>query len=229
MYNKRIKILSLFFTVLVLVPSLSSAQEERIPKNEYQIATHPTYPFIDGLRVDVEKRLKNPGNWLMLGLAWHSYYSSYSGGVYWPYLWDISGHHRLSGGMAELTFKHFVGYPRTRFFFLAAGASFSYFVVEYDELNYIPYEEDGLRYFELGEVEIRHNIPKLGGHVSLGFQAPTRSRVFVDGSIGLGYGYSFYDAKKYIPGGSFGFSHGLSRRGFYPTGTFRIGVRLGRL
>jgi hypothetical protein len=219
---------------LLLIPTLLTHPHThaQATENKYQIAIHPTYAAITAIRIDIERKMSLPNNWLTLGIAGYagSQQTDETLGLPIDYLDpDANRWQPILGGSAELSLKQFIDYPRQKWLFMSVGISTAYYTYRHAASNYIPFMEDGLQYYESGRTWHRHHVPKMGGHISIGVQFPSRSRVFVDGSLGLGYNYSFYDKDDYTPTGYYDYVYGLSRRGLYPTGTFRIGVRLGKL
>ena len=220
------KITSAVIGALLLSAVPAAAQETTSPANRYQIGFHPTYTLLNGLRIDLEQRLGKTDNWLSLGLA-----------GYWNFQGSITnltsimsiGETTTIGGLgATLSFKHFFG-PRRKIMYLSTGLSGQYYDIRYDSWGSITgFVEDGLTFYELTSGRISHSIPKIGAHVLFGLRLPTHSRVFVDGGLGLGYSYSFHNPDLFLPD-TYRILYGLNRRGLYPTGEFRIGLRLGKL
>ncbi|MDR2498151.1 MAG: hypothetical protein LBD28_01785 [Tannerellaceae bacterium] len=221
--NKKI----IVFLAITFLTINATAQERSavIPNNNYQIGIHPVYNLVNGMRIDIDRRLSNPYNWLSLGIVGYWAFEGSETTIF-PLL-AFSEAKSVSGAGAILSFKHFFGRGR-QMFFLEAGASAHYYDIRYDGWGFLSFQEDNLTYYEWHYDEIAHQFPKVGGHLLFGIQLPSRSRVFVDGALGLGYNHSFYDPELFMPE-NYRVLYGLSRRGLYFTGEFRLGIRLGRL
>ncbi|MDR2497613.1 MAG: hypothetical protein LBD21_10865 [Tannerellaceae bacterium] len=221
------KIISAALAAIFLLTTNAKAQERpaTIPANNYQIGIHPVYNLANGLRIDIDRRLRNPRNWLSLGLVGYWAFEGSETTIF-PLL-AFSEAKSVSGAGAVFSFKHFLGTGR-QICFIEAGVSAHYFDIRYNGWGFKSFEEDKLNYYEWYYDEISHSFPKVGSHLLFGVQLPSRSRVFVDGAIGIGYSHSFYNPELFLPN-AYSVLYGLSRRGFYPTGEFRLGIRLGKL
>jgi hypothetical protein len=222
------KLLSAPLAILLILsaPKTSSAQELPAPAYRYKIAVHPTYTLLNGLRIDLEQRLGKTDNWLSLGLA--GYWDFQGSITNIASVISISETTAMGGAGATLSFKRVFG-PRRKIMYISTGLSAHYFDIRYDGWGgFASFVEDGLTFYEWTLGRVAHRFPKLGAHVLFGLRLPTHSRVFVDGGIGLGYSYSFYNPDLFLPE-AYRILYGLGRRGLYPTGEFRVGLRLGKL
>jgi hypothetical protein len=111
-------------------------------------------------------------------------------------------------------------YPTKRGFYCFAGLNYSYFNVDYQYYGFIPYREDGLNYYKYGQVGDNQNFNNIGLFTGLGIQTPMRIGFFIDGHLGFGYQYSFYNKNKASLDDDV-FDYGY--RGIYPVIEFSLG------
>ena len=130
--------------------------------------------------------------------------------------WNIE---KLSGAGLDVNYKYFL--PKTRFLYVAAGASYSYFRMEHYDYVFADFHENNLTFYKpIYALQTQH-FNKVGLNTYFGIQSSFYRHFFVDGYVGVGYCHSFYDKNKYYPDTDN--MNGVSYNG--PTAT--IGVSLG--
>jgi hypothetical protein len=217
------KILAGLFAIMAALPltaqSLETVAEKELPHLEkrFTIAAHPLYLHYNGLRLDVEKRIKNTPSWIQLGIAGHLMPESDDG---YNYIFIPSGDefNNLKGVGLELNYKRFVNRIETLYF--AGGCSYSHYDVGYTDNFWNSYTEDGLTYMTRERGNIKQQINKLGISTYFGYQFP-KPVFLIDLFIGLGYRYSFRSNSMARPFNDRMLS--LGYRGF----VFITGARLG--
>ena len=214
-----------------------SRKEGPLPK--YTLAVQPLFLSNGGLKIDVERRLNSPDDWLYFSVS--SYYrGKYDGRYDGRYDRKYDGEHdgryygwenfntnftpvnRFHGYGLEMAYKRY--FPRTKAYW-SAGLSYTYHNVYYADWVYALFEKDGLIFCEYMETEVKQTFNKLLPNVCVGAMTSLHSRVFLDVYAGIGYSYSFYDKDK-KPFNKSVFEYGY--RGIRPLGGIRVGVTLGR-
>lgn len=194
---------------------------------KYSIGVQPLYLVNGGLRLDFEKRLKNPQHLLQASVIGYLLPERDDPYEHWESLlvdddYDVN---KLTGGGLALDYKYFP-FPKANFLYFSGGLSYHYFDVRYDGYEYFKYVEDGMTFYEPRFGEIKQTFNKVGGNVCFGIQTTNRRPFFVDGYIGVGYSHSFYDENKYHIGNNM-FTVGY--RGVTFVTGIRIGYRFGKL
>jgi hypothetical protein len=213
-------------TALSLAACLTAFPSARAQDNAPEsfantLAVQPFYWLNNGVRIDYERRLKTPDHWLQLSAI--GYYVE-DNNNFWT-LWDMNRNFNSAWGAGlETNYKYF---PFGKIFYISAGLSAARFSVQYDSRKhtYITYEEEGLTYYEShwDEVEETQHFNRFGTNFFAGFQNRHNRRFLVDGYVGFGRVYSFYDKDKYYPDS---YLNSLSYRGISLTIGFRVGFRL---
>ena len=188
----------------LLMGMLASTQyifgQEEKEKNvyNYSIGVQPLYLFNTGLRIDFEKRLKDPRQMLQVSAIGYLLPKRDEPYEYWETLLveDHYNVNKLLGGGLALDYKYFP-FRLANFLYFSGGLSYHYFDVRYDGFKFISYQEDGMTFYEPQWGEIKQVFNKVGGNVLFGLQTAPHRRVFVDGYIGIGYTHSFYDEDKH--------------------------------
>ena len=157
----------------------------------------PHYLFNGGLRVDFEKQIK-PKQWLLASVkGYYLPHTDFDDDTWWSFFTDnsygdITG---LNGFGIELGYKRTL-LPRTDILYLSGGLSYGYFDGQYYGTKYISYIENGLTFDEPRFGEINQYFNRLGANACFGIQTQPKHRFCVDGYIGIGYNYSFYNKNK---------------------------------
>lgn len=194
----------------------------------YTVAVHPFYGLKDGLKLDFEMELARPGTWLQFGLM--GYHAGEGGNRGWV-RWESTGsrYHgrenlasgydtfiRMSGAGGSIAYKSMISHGG---FYVSAGLLYNYYSVDHDAIRYLPFEQDGLPFYERTptEANIRFHQPALT--VNVGKHFAFGRNVFLDTFVGVGYMHSFYKGPKaYTDRAAFGY------RGSYLNGGVRLGV-----
>jgi hypothetical protein len=216
----------------MLFPRKAGAQDETEKTFRHSLAVQPLYWLNNGFRADYERELENPGHSLQLSAI--GYYAE-DGNSLWN-AWMLSSEALLKeawGAGLEANYKYFPfrirGYSsfRSRGVYVSGGLSAAHFSVNYrtEGPRYVSYVENGLTYYEPQwvEGEAKQYFNRIGTTFCAGIQNRPSKRFLIDGYIGIGYVYSFYDKDKYYPAS---YSGKLSYRGLTLTAGFSVGFRL---
>lgn len=210
-------------------PKINWMSPSQEGQHRYTIALHPFYLANYGLKVDFEMELKQPGQWLQFEAigrytGWHS--NDYKPGERQDLCtngWDTiesggKSFARMNGGGVGVAFKSMF---QPNGWYFSIGVSFNFYNVFYSDYGYIPYQEDGLTFFkyDIGNQNVKFYKP--GFDFNIGKQVAITKHLFLDGFLGIGYDYSFYDANGENSYNSGIFSYGY--RGITLSGGFRIG------
>lgn len=207
---------------------LSNANAQKKKPNmddypKYTLAVQPFHMFNGGLRLDFEKQLDSPKNWLQLSVS--GYYLSHKNNS-WDY-WETPNSNfdkfsGLKGGGINAAYKS-IFYGTSVYY--SAGLGYTHYRVSYPGFEFIKYQEDGLTFYEGRETSANQNFNKISSNLCIGFQSRLNSTFFFDIYLGLAYSHSFYDKNKLAfdenPWG-FGYS------GLHFTGGLRFGITMGR-
>jgi hypothetical protein len=204
-----------------------NAQEQEKPLPRYAVSIEPFYLYNGGLRLNIEKRL-DPKKWIELNITgyWLPYseikdgYSSWAdrGGWYTSNS-DFNEFTKLNGFGLGGTYKYYF-YSTC---FLSAGASYTYYGVQYEDRIFSKYMEDGLPFYEYGLQNINQQFQKVTGNACIGAHSFFRHTYSMEFYGGIGYAHSFYDKdKRHFDETVFGFGH----IGLYPMFGFKIGFNI---
>lgn len=210
-------------------PKINWMSPNQEGQHRYTIAVHPFYLANKGLKVDFEMELKEPGQWLQIQ-AIGRYTGLYSDDYFIGERYDLykNGWETIESGSTTFAKMNGAGVGvafKSMFqpngWYFSVGLSFNYYNVFYSGYGYIPYQEDGLIFYkkDLGNQNTKFFKP--GFDFNIGKQVALTKNLFLDGFLGLGYDYSFYDRKVEPRYDSGIFSYGY--RGFTLSGGFRIG------
>lgn len=227
--KKILFVLAILFCVCLSDSNHSLSAQEKEKKDvlyNYSIAVQPLYLVNGGLRIDFEKRLKDPRHMLQVSAIGYIHPRRDDPYEHWESLLidDYYDVNKLMGAGLAVDHKWFL-FPKARFLYLSAGVSYTYFDVRYNGFKNISFVEDGLTFYETRYMELKQTFNKVGGNVCFGLQTAPRRPFFIDGYVGFGYSYSFYDEKKFfIEDNMFNIGY----RGLTFTTGIRIGYRFGK-
>lgn len=220
-----------YFKLIILILCLgfvsnANAQKKKLNMDnfpKYTLAIQPFYMYNGGLRLDFEKQLDNPRNWLQLNIAGYYLPMRENSYEYWetPNS-DFDNFSGLKGGGIGAAYKSiFYGTG----IYYSAGLNYAHYRVSYPSFEFVKYQEDGLTFYEGRETTINQIFNKFTSSLCIGVQSSLNRTFFFDTYLGLGYSYSFYDKNKWAMNDNpWSFGH----RGFHLTGGIRFGVAFGR-
>jgi len=182
--NTLTKTLSAFLLFFPLFITAQNTTEEKPERKNFAIGLVPFYAISNGMRVDLDIRLNDKNQWLVL--APQVYVSNNSN-----FNWDYNS---MSGVGIELQHKIFIdrNIKKVNPYF-SYGPVFNYFSVKDDGLTAQNYEDEGGNYIQLTESEMTTNIYKIGGNVIFGLQCLI-DNFYIDFYAGTGMRFS-YDNK----------------------------------
>ncbi len=216
----------------IILPYHAIAQKPEIVKRnsienypKYTIAWQPFHMFDGKLKLDFEKQLNSPKNWLQISLS-GSYlsmkaplYNSYSWSTFQSNFDDFSKLNGFGGGIAYKSIFY------STCFYYSIGVNYAHNRVRYYDYDYFPYIEDDLSFYEYRKNLQRQIFNKLSTSICLGIQSNLNRTFFFDVYLGFGYSHSFYDeSKRAFDDESLGFGY----RGVFPSGGVRLGITFGR-
>lgn len=187
------KLLTVLFAVTMfsaLTAQNKFSPEERYPhlQKNYTVAIHPLYLYNAGLRLDVEKRIKNTPAWLQIGATGHFLSHKNNKFNYWALLGGSVNY--LAGGGLDLNYKRFFNKKESFYFF--GGCSYSHYSIEYFDRYLYSYpdpENNLVHYYKYKYGNLEQKINKLGLNICVGYQSPQPTFLF-DVFAGLGYRHS---------------------------------------
>lgn len=200
----------------------------------YTVSVSPLRLASNGLKVDFEYELPKPGHWFGTSLAVylapqcrpeHRYYWNGDGN---DRSWFNSGwddYHRMWGIGTSAFFKN--TFSRHGWYF-SAGLVLEFFRVGVTADTYIPYEEDGLTFYDYGRELQTNSYFKPTAQINIGKHMALSQRCYFDLYAGLGLSFALYGAgldRSYCYP-RFSDIGGFAYRGLTPVGGFRFGVLL---
>jgi hypothetical protein len=170
----------------------------------YTVAVNLLMPFNNGLKADFEYELNTPGEWLQAGLVgyvaprvskpvryadysglrkFNNRYSPNSGDDYYRNMWGF--------GVSGLFKK--MWHPRGWYF--STGLMLEFYRVGHVENGLIPFEEEGLNFYEGSTYVNTRSYFKTTAQFNVGKHFSLSKRCFIDVFFGLSYSHSFYNSK----------------------------------
>ncbi|GHT56851.1 hypothetical protein AGMMS49982_23870 [Bacteroidia bacterium] len=195
----------------------------------YAVSVEPFYLFNGGLRLNVEKRL-SAREWVELNVTGYilSYREITESGLYLSdpeeggHVTSNSDFYRfteLSGFGLGGTYKYYAW--KTIYF--SANVAYTYYNVGYLDWNFLPYEEDGLVFYEYGSQNTHQQFNKVLGNLCIGVRSFFTHKYMIEFYGGLGYAHSFYNPdKRAYNETSFGFGY----KGVYPVFGMKLGLNI---
>ncbi len=154
----------------------------------------PQYLINKGLRIDVEKRLKNPRHWIQLvpqlyvdvkGIDARDYDSGYE-----------KEYDKMYGVGLEVNHKMFLKeYSRPMGSYVSYGMNYQHFGIQFKGAEWEPALVDGMQQFVYTEKDAKQSIDKIGANLVVGYQNEFVDYVYWDIFIGLGFRCSFYNSE----------------------------------
>jgi hypothetical protein len=209
-------------TGLQAQPVQPYSEETEFP--DYAFSVEPLYLYNGGLRLTVEKRLTLK-NWLELHLT--GYYlphdkiesGEYVRGRYFTSNSDFNRFTGLGGVGIGGAYKHYF----LRSFFINTGVSYTYYRVQYRDLDFYKYREDELDFYAYQYQDFCQTFNKFTAGFSIGARSAFQHILFVEYYFGLGYAHSLYNRKKAAYDSTpFGFGY----TGVYPAAGIKIGFNI---
>ncbi len=208
-------------------------QPDERTHRRYTVSVSPLRLLSNGLKFDFEVELPKPGNWFGTSLTvylaperkdpdprnyWYDDHgNNRSTGLLWS---DYNSYSRMWGLGTSAIYKNTFS---RRGWYYAAGITLEFFRVGVGGSDYIPYEEDGLTFYDYSRTLKTRSYFKPKAQIVVGKHMALSERCYFDlyAGIGLSHGFVQY-GYDYSFSGVGGFAH----RGFTPVGGFRFGVLL---
>ncbi len=219
---------------------------EQKTHERYIVSISPLRLLADhGLKFNFERELPRSGHWL--GTSLTMYFAPAKGGSYnnSDYYNDresfnssFDSYHRMWGVGTSIMFKNTFG---LRGWYFATGLVFDFFRVGVSTDAYVPYTEDGMRFYDYGRTIESKSYFKPTAQIYIGKHMAISERCFFDLYAGIGLSYSFYrnDDRHLTNYDGYLLSYhsdyyrrrftdvgGFAYRGLVPVGGFRFGVLL---
>ena len=218
MLNFNILKMRYLITVLFLLPILASAQHNCEDFNEqksFGLGVVPQYAISNGMRIDLDFRLNNKNQWLVVSpLVFLNNKPKFN--------WDYNS---MVGTGIEVQHKLFLtGHLKMGNPYISYGPVFNYFSVKDDGLTARKFTENGGNYIGLTEDEITTKIFKIGGNLIFGLHLFVMDNLYFDTFVGTGIRFAFDNKTTGFHGyynewwGDMGYS------GTLMVGGFRFGV-----
>jgi hypothetical protein len=206
-----------------------NAQKQEQKRPRYAITVEPLYLHNGGLKLNLEKQLKQKETLELSLVAYflpyrkiESYYFLFWGGKEGGYITPSSEFQRfnkLSGCGIGGAYKRYF----SKFGVLSAGMSYTYSDIQYPHLGFHKYKEDGLTFYEYDLREVHQNFNTFAANLSAGIHSSFHNLIFVECTLGLGYAYSLYDKDKRAFNN---YALGLGYRGIYPALSVKLGFNI---
>ncbi len=189
----------------------------------YSLAIHPAHLMKEGLKLDFEMELPEPGRWLQASLMGYS--ASKNGTDQWGN--DYPNWGNLASGFEEFAGMWGVGAGigyKTMFshrgFYFNAALLYNYYSVDHDATYYLPTIRQDLTYYERKHVVENSRFHQPALSLNVGKHIAFSRNLFMDVFIGTGCMHSIYNGPQvYTDYAAFGY------RGAY----FNMGLRFGVL
>jgi hypothetical protein len=169
--------------LLALLTVLGNAQESFTPN--YTLSFVPQYLFKNGLRMDLELKLKKENQWLQI--APQVYYHEAIDDYWYDYSFEKLGgvgldlHHKIYLSTNKIAHGPYLSY----------GMVYQHFAVRHNDYIWVPYEESGLTYYDYTSKTLTGTIHKGGINLLFGYQVHPFDRLLLDVYLGMGIRKSF--------------------------------------
>ena len=161
----------------------------------YTVSVSPLMVFNNGLKFDFEKELPRSGHWL--GTSLSVYFAPRSGGAGAEWYNDRSSfnsgfddYHRMWGVGTSASYKYTFG---RRGWYFATGLMLDFFRVGVATRAFVPYQEDGMTYYDYGNAIDTRSYFKPTARFVMGKHMALSRRCFFDLYAGMGISYSIYE------------------------------------
>ncbi|MDR2287120.1 MAG: hypothetical protein LBE04_06565 [Prevotellaceae bacterium] len=192
-------LIAVIFAILIWPAQIQAQYEtvaEKLPhqKKKITIATQPFYSYVNAVRLDVEKRIKDTPAWVQLGVSGHFLADKNNEKNWIIFPGDEISY--LRGAGMELNYKYFFNKQESLYF--SGGGSYSHYNIKYFDTYWHSYTIDNLVYHTKQRGKIGQKINKLGINAYFGYQIPKPTFLF-DIFVGLGYRHSIRSNDKAEP------------------------------
>ncbi len=172
------------FTLVTLIFSYASAQEQETFLPRTGIGFVPQYTISGGLRFDIDRIIsKNSNQWLIISPQFFVLT-----GMKYDHDFD-----NLTG--VGLDLKHKIYFKPNSMkplgFYAEYGVMFQYFSITDNRQYTDSYSENGVNYYEVVEGKVNTNLYKFGGNFHLGYQWLFGDKVYFDIYTGAGIRLSY--------------------------------------
>ena len=169
--------------LLILAPVCLFGQDEAVEQvKKFGVGIVPQYAISNGIRVDLDFRLKKKGQWLIVS---PQVYLNTGNSNVWNYK-------ELIGVGIDLQHRlFFKDCPVPKGAYLGYGPVFQYFSVKDQGLATYNFDEGGVEYIGFNEELIQTSIYKFGGNLVFGMQTVINEFFYLDAYIGTGIRLSF--------------------------------------
>ena len=186
--------------ILILFVSLQNVDAQESDSERFAVFFVPQYIITNGIRVDVDFRKAESGSWWVISPYYYSDGSSSS--FLNPsdnYDYNTYTYKKLIGGGLGISRKIFITKNKNKGFYAMLGATYKYFKIDGDNLNYVEYTgDDGLTYYEMQDLEYSININSYAGQIILGHQFNPASKFYIDLFIGFGVKFSEHSSPENV-------------------------------
>ena len=173
----------LYITLLFIPLFVNAQQSENDFENQtFKLGIVPQYGIVNGTRLDLDFRLKNPKSWIVFA---PQIYIHDQGTLQWDY-------DRMFGIGLEVQHKIFlVTQMDKRSAYIAYGPVFNYYSIKDNALTPVEFVEDEATYIGITDRVETTSLYKLGANLIIGIQYIVSERFYFDPYIGTGIRFSF--------------------------------------
>ena len=206
--------LTVFLLLLLTFPSWGQ-DPSVIKEKTFGLGLVPQYSIINGTRIDLDFRLRNPRQWLVVAPQFYIVNKHST-------LWNFD---EMAGVGIDLQHRIFLGEqdgPKGVYF--AWGPVFQLYSVKDQGLAAYNFQEGDVTYIGLRDEPIHTRIYKMGGNLLFGYQPPLNGAFYLDFYLGTGIRFSFDNRQSGLHGYYNEWWGDLGYSGTLLTGGFRFGV-----
>ena len=224
------KKLVFFFTCIVVFSAVNA--QSGITENTWRISFEPQYLVINGMKLNVEKRLRKTTDWLIISPA--LYYKEYETVDVSQYDYSYENGFTTTKNIKEVkgagltienrillsspTYSKSIGFSIAPYF--SYGAMYNLFEITREDDGFIEVNQDGVPYLIPGIVQTKKDIHKTGLNFTLGLQTEVLQNIITEFYLGFGIRYSFYDGEYKYNKSALDYGY----KGVILLGGFKLGV-----
>lgn len=175
-------------SILLSISNISITNAQEIDKEEQNakiiLSLVPQYTFIGGIRLDIDKRIGNTGNYLTFAPQFYSNNND----LFWSFDYD-----QLTGLGLKAYHRYFmVNKPNPKGLYVQYGLSYNYTRLTYTTIDWVDTDFGGTEAQIEDEVTGIDHIHKMGGDLIIGVQTTSFENLMIDFYLGVGYRGSKY-------------------------------------
>jgi hypothetical protein len=216
--------ITLAVALFIIIASLPRLQAQQVVADSHStfIMLVPQNLIQNGIAVEIDKRLKNPREWLVIAPT--LYYRGQPG----TYAFSNSSYGdyeelNLKGGRLEVFYRYYLTQGIKRNLYFSAGGGYRYVAREIKSETWVSYQQDGLTYYRTENLPWEQEVHSFSVKGFMGARFISDHNFSLDFYVGTGMKYSMEQKPDNAPRNlDRVFSYGGS--GFIFVGGVRMGV-----